>query len=98
MNRFEGVAIAFSAEGLPLLERPAAHLCCRVAGVHKAGDTISFRARCSRAKRRLAVRWSFTRAFTAVFNGHDPQLQRVGGYFLVDFGGRFSVKARRPSS
>jgi flavin reductase (DIM6/NTAB) family NADH-FMN oxidoreductase RutF len=38
MNRFEGVAITFSAEGLPLLEGAAAHLRCRVAGVHKAGD------------------------------------------------------------
>ena len=38
MNRFEGLAIAFSTEGLPLLEGAAAHLCCRVGGVHKAGD------------------------------------------------------------
>jgi len=38
MNRFEGLALAFSAEGLPLLDGAAARLCCRVAAIHKAGD------------------------------------------------------------
>jgi 3-hydroxy-9,10-secoandrosta-1,3,5(10)-triene-9,17-dione monooxygenase reductase component len=38
INRFDGLAIAFSAEGLPLLEGAAAYLSCRVAAVHKAGD------------------------------------------------------------
>ena len=37
-KRFDDIAIAFSAEGLPLLEGAAATLCCRVATVHKAGD------------------------------------------------------------
>ena len=37
-NRFEDLALAFSAEGLPLLEGAAAQMCCRVATVHKAGD------------------------------------------------------------
>src|SRR4029450_8447710 len=37
-NRFEDIAVAFSADGLPLLQGAAAQLCCRVAAVHKAGD------------------------------------------------------------
>ncbi|MCS3932076.1 flavin reductase (DIM6/NTAB) family NADH-FMN oxidoreductase RutF [Bradyrhizobium elkanii] len=37
-NRFEDVAVAFSADGLPLLEGAAAQLCCRVTAIHKAGD------------------------------------------------------------
>jgi 3-hydroxy-9,10-secoandrosta-1,3,5(10)-triene-9,17-dione monooxygenase reductase component len=37
-NRFEGLAMAFSADRLPLLEGAAAQLCCSVANVHKAGD------------------------------------------------------------
>jgi 3-hydroxy-9,10-secoandrosta-1,3,5(10)-triene-9,17-dione monooxygenase reductase component len=37
-NRFADIAIAFSADGLPLLEGAAAQLCCRVAAIHKAGD------------------------------------------------------------
>jgi len=37
-NRFEDLAPAFSADGLPLLQGAAARLCCRVATVHKAGD------------------------------------------------------------
>lgn len=37
-NRFEDLAVAFSADGLPLLQGAAAQLCCRVAAVHKAGD------------------------------------------------------------
>jgi 3-hydroxy-9,10-secoandrosta-1,3,5(10)-triene-9,17-dione monooxygenase reductase component len=37
-NRFEDLALAFSADGLPLLQGAAAWLCCRVATIHKAGD------------------------------------------------------------
>jgi 3-hydroxy-9,10-secoandrosta-1,3,5(10)-triene-9,17-dione monooxygenase reductase component len=37
-NRFEDLAIAFSADGLPLLQGAAAQLCCSVAAIHKAGD------------------------------------------------------------
>ncbi len=37
-NRFEDLAVAFSADGLPLLQGAAAQMCCRVAAVHKAGD------------------------------------------------------------
>jgi len=37
-NRFEDVAVAFSADGLPLLHGAAGQLCCRVAAIHKAGD------------------------------------------------------------
>jgi len=37
-NRFEDLAIAFSTDGLPLLEGAAAQLCCRVTTIHKAGD------------------------------------------------------------
>jgi flavin reductase (DIM6/NTAB) family NADH-FMN oxidoreductase RutF len=37
-NRFDDLAVAFSAEGLPLFQGAAAQLCCRVAAVHKAGD------------------------------------------------------------
>lgn len=37
-NRFDDLALAFSAEGLPLLTGAAAQMCCRVATVHKAGD------------------------------------------------------------
>jgi aromatic ring hydroxylase len=37
-NRFEDLAVAFSADGLPLLQGAAAQPCCRVATVHKAGD------------------------------------------------------------
>lgn len=37
-NRFEDLAVAFSADGLPLLQGAAAQLCCRVAAIHKAGD------------------------------------------------------------
>jgi 3-hydroxy-9,10-secoandrosta-1,3,5(10)-triene-9,17-dione monooxygenase reductase component len=37
-NRFEDLAIAFSADGLPLLQGAAAQLCCRVAAIHRAGD------------------------------------------------------------
>jgi 3-hydroxy-9,10-secoandrosta-1,3,5(10)-triene-9,17-dione monooxygenase reductase component len=36
-NRFEDLAIAFSADGLPLLQGAAAQLCCRVAAMHRAG-------------------------------------------------------------
>jgi 3-hydroxy-9,10-secoandrosta-1,3,5(10)-triene-9,17-dione monooxygenase reductase component len=37
-NRFEDLAVAFSADGLPLLQGAAAQLCCRLTAVHKAGD------------------------------------------------------------
>ncbi len=37
-NRFSDLALAYSADGLPLLQGAAARLCCRVATVHKAGD------------------------------------------------------------
>jgi flavin reductase (DIM6/NTAB) family NADH-FMN oxidoreductase RutF len=37
-NRFEDLAVAFSGDGLPLLEGAAAQLCCRVSTIHKAGD------------------------------------------------------------
>ena len=37
-NRFEDLAVAFSADGLPLLQGAAAQMCCRVAEVHRAGD------------------------------------------------------------
>ena len=37
-NRFEDLAVAFSADGLPLLQGAAAQMCCRVTTVHKAGD------------------------------------------------------------
>jgi len=37
-SRFEDLAVAFSADGLPLLQGAAAHMCCRVSAVHKAGD------------------------------------------------------------
>jgi 3-hydroxy-9,10-secoandrosta-1,3,5(10)-triene-9,17-dione monooxygenase reductase component len=37
-NRFENLAIAYSADDLPLLEGAAAQLCCRVTAIHKAGD------------------------------------------------------------
>lgn len=37
-NRFEDLAIAFSADGLPLLQGAAAQLCCSVAAIHRAGD------------------------------------------------------------
>lgn len=37
-NRFEDLAITFSADGLPLLQGAAAQLCCRVAAIHRAGD------------------------------------------------------------
>ena len=37
-NRFEDIAVAFTDDGLPLLQGAAAQLCCRVATVHKAGD------------------------------------------------------------
>ena len=37
-NRFEGFTVAFSGDGLPLLEGAAAQLCCRVTTIHKAGD------------------------------------------------------------
>jgi 3-hydroxy-9,10-secoandrosta-1,3,5(10)-triene-9,17-dione monooxygenase reductase component len=37
-NRFEDLAVAFSSDGLPLLQGAAGQLCCRVAAIHKAGD------------------------------------------------------------
>jgi len=37
-SRFEDLAVAFSADGLPLLQGAAAHMCCQVSAVHKAGD------------------------------------------------------------
>jgi len=37
-NRFDDLAIAFSADGLPLLQGAAAQLCCSVAAIHRAGD------------------------------------------------------------
>ncbi len=37
-RRFDNLAVAFSADGLPLLTGAAAQLCCRVATIHKAGD------------------------------------------------------------
>ena len=37
-RKFEDLVLAFSADGLPLLQGAAAQLCCRVATVHKAGD------------------------------------------------------------
>ncbi|WP_036047885.1 flavin reductase family protein [Bradyrhizobium sp. Tv2a-2] len=37
-NRFEDLAVAFSSDGLPLLQGAAAQMCCRVTTVHKAGD------------------------------------------------------------
>jgi 3-hydroxy-9,10-secoandrosta-1,3,5(10)-triene-9,17-dione monooxygenase reductase component len=37
-NRFDDLALTFSPDGLPLLQGAAGQMCCRVAGVHKAGD------------------------------------------------------------
>ncbi|WP_298871403.1 flavin reductase family protein [uncultured Bradyrhizobium sp.] len=37
-HRFHDLPVAFSTDGLPLLQGAAAQLCCRVAAVHKAGD------------------------------------------------------------
>src|SRR5262249_27039466 len=37
-HRFDDLSIAFSVDGLPLIQGTAAQLCCRVAAVHKAGD------------------------------------------------------------
>jgi len=37
-SRFDDLVVAFTAEGLPLLEGAAAQLCCKVSGIHKAGD------------------------------------------------------------
>jgi 3-hydroxy-9,10-secoandrosta-1,3,5(10)-triene-9,17-dione monooxygenase reductase component len=37
-DRFSGLALDFSADGLPLLRGAAAQLCCRVAAIHKGGD------------------------------------------------------------
>jgi 3-hydroxy-9,10-secoandrosta-1,3,5(10)-triene-9,17-dione monooxygenase reductase component len=37
-NRFADLAVAFSAEGLPLLQGAAARMCCRLTAIHKAGD------------------------------------------------------------
>lgn len=37
-DRFEGLALDISADGLPLLKGAAAQLCCRVAAIHKGGD------------------------------------------------------------
>lgn len=37
-DRFNGLALDFSADGLPLLRGAAAQLCCRVAAIHKGGD------------------------------------------------------------
>jgi 3-hydroxy-9,10-secoandrosta-1,3,5(10)-triene-9,17-dione monooxygenase reductase component len=37
-NRFENLAVAYSADDLPLLEGAAAQLCCRVSTIYKAGD------------------------------------------------------------
>ena len=37
-NRFEALTVAFSADGLPLLQGAAAQLCCRVTNTHRAGD------------------------------------------------------------
>jgi flavin reductase (DIM6/NTAB) family NADH-FMN oxidoreductase RutF len=37
-NRFEDIAVAFSRDGLPLIQGAAAQLCCRVTDTHKAGD------------------------------------------------------------
>ncbi len=37
-NRFEDLPVAFSPDGLPLLQGAAGQMCCRVAAVHKAGD------------------------------------------------------------
>jgi 3-hydroxy-9,10-secoandrosta-1,3,5(10)-triene-9,17-dione monooxygenase reductase component len=37
-KRFDDLAVAFNADGLPLLQGAAAQLCCRVAAIHKAGD------------------------------------------------------------
>ena len=37
-DRFEDLAVAFSPDGLPLLQGAAAHMCCRISSIHKAGD------------------------------------------------------------
>jgi flavin reductase (DIM6/NTAB) family NADH-FMN oxidoreductase RutF len=37
-DRFTGLALDFSADGLPLLRGAAAQLCCTVAAIHKGGD------------------------------------------------------------
>jgi len=37
-NRFDKLAVVFSADGLPLLQGSAAQLCCKVAAIHKVGD------------------------------------------------------------
>lgn len=37
-HRFDDLPIAFSPDGLPLIQGTAAQLCCRVTAVHKAGD------------------------------------------------------------
>lgn len=37
-DRFKGLALDLSTDGLPLLKGAAAQLCCRVAAIHKGGD------------------------------------------------------------
>ena len=37
-DRFEDLAVAFSPDGLPLLQGAAAQMCCRISSIHKAGD------------------------------------------------------------
>lgn len=37
-DRFEGLELTFSPEGLPLLPGCLAHICCRVHDIHCAGD------------------------------------------------------------
>ena len=37
-DRFDGLDLAFSPEGLPVLQGAAGQMSCRVATVHKAGD------------------------------------------------------------
>jgi 3-hydroxy-9,10-secoandrosta-1,3,5(10)-triene-9,17-dione monooxygenase reductase component len=37
-QRFDGLELEFSGGGMPLLPGAVAHICCRVAAVHPAGD------------------------------------------------------------
>jgi 3-hydroxy-9,10-secoandrosta-1,3,5(10)-triene-9,17-dione monooxygenase reductase component len=67
-NRFEDLAVGFSADGLPLLEGAAAQLCCRVTTIHRAGDHDIILGEVLSGRRRPAIRSSFTKVPTGSFN------------------------------
>ena len=72
-NRFEDLAVAFSSDGLPLLQGAAAQMCCRVAAVHQAGDHDIILGEVHSGEETACRPLVFHKGAMGVFKALDPQ-------------------------